>query len=722
MRRMNLHDNVDTCVDAVLALVGKRIRLATPLGIGKPNHLLNAFYRRAKVDPSIDLHILTALTLQPPRGQSDLEQRFLGPLVERVWGDHPDLDYELDRISGRLPPNVRVIEFYFYAGKLLGNAAAQRDYISTNYTYVARDLLSRGVNVLAQQVCRGQVDGQPMLSLSCNPDVTLDLLRGLRASGRPFAACAQLNEQLPFMYGDAVVPETTFDLLVDDPSQHYRLFGTPKTAVSDEEYLIGLYASTLIKDGGELQIGIGSLGDALVYALLLRHERNEVYQQVLERLGIRVRFGEVIDRLGETGRFEQGLFAATEMLVDGFMHLMDAGIVKRKVYDDVPLQRLLNTGKITERVTPETLDALLAHKAIGPVLDEADFTYLQHWGVLRALLRFVDGEIVLPDGTRIVPDLRNPASRQQLCERGLGDALLHGCVAHAGFFLGPERFYQWLRELPVERRKSIDMRSVTRINQLYGHEELDRLHRRNARFVNTAMMVTVLGAVVSDGLENGQVVSGVGGQYNFVAMAHALPDGRSVLQVRSTRTAHGAVASNIVYNYGHTTIPRHQRDLFVTEYGIADARGKTDEEVVQAVLAVSDSRFQPGLLERAKREGKLAGDYELPARYAHNHPEGYQVPLAELKQRGLFPAYPFATELSAQEIVLGRALRALKDKIESKKGALEAMAEAVVDGALGDDVRPYLERMGLGDPQNLKETLYQRLLAAELRQVITTQG
>jgi acyl-CoA hydrolase len=37
------------------------------------------------------------------------------------------------------------------------------------------------------------------------------------------------------------------------------------------------------------------------------------------------------------------------------------------------------------------------------------------------------------------------------------------------------------------------------------------------------MMMTVGGAACSDGLENGKVVSGVGGQYNFVAMAHELP-------------------------------------------------------------------------------------------------------------------------------------------------------------------------------------------------------
>ena len=130
----------EACVDAVLARVGKELRIATPLGIGKPNHLLNALYRRAKADRTIELSLFTALSLAAPGAQSELEQRFIAPLAERVFGNYPDLDYELDRGRGPLPANVRVIEFYFQAGKLPAQRPAQRDYISTNYTHVARDL------------------------------------------------------------------------------------------------------------------------------------------------------------------------------------------------------------------------------------------------------------------------------------------------------------------------------------------------------------------------------------------------------------------------------------------------------------------------------------------------------------------------------------------------------------------------------------------------------
>lgn len=51
------------------------------------------------------------------------------------------------------------------------------------------------------------------------------------------------------------------------------------------------------------------------------------------------------------------------------------------------------------------------------------------------------------------------------------------------------------------------------------------------------------------------------------------------------------------------TIPRHLRDIVVTEYGIADLRGRTDEEVIIALLEIADSRFQDGLVKEAKQAG-----------------------------------------------------------------------------------------------------------------------
>lgn len=54
------------------------------------------------------------------------------------------------------------------------------------------------------------------------------------------------------------------------------------------------------------------------------------------------------------------------------------------------------------------------------------------------------------------------------------------------------------------------------------------------------------------------------GQYNFVAQSFALEVARSIIMVRATRNSKRRVTSNILWNYGHTTIPRHLRDVVVT--------------------------------------------------------------------------------------------------------------------------------------------------------------
>jgi acyl-CoA hydrolase len=710
--------SVEQCVDAILAHVGPRISIATPLGLGKPNHLLNAFYRRALADRSLDLTIQTGLSLQRPVAHSELEQRLLDPIVARVFGNYPDLEYEVDRSRGRLPANVRVIEFYLQAGKYLHQPAVQRDYISANFTHVARDVLARGVNVLLQSCKAGVIAGQPRISLSSNADLTLDVLRGLRereSQGARVAVAAQLNDQLPFMHGDALLEPEQFDFIVDDPAGHYTLFAPPRQAVGDAETMIGLHASTLVKDGGELQVGIGALGDAVVYALGLRHTNNSAYRRALTELRVLDGTAGVHVSTGGLDAFDKGVFAASEMLVDGFMQLFRIGVLKRKVYDDITLSRLLDTGRIDEHITPELLDVLCAERAIAKVLAPRDLAYLQQFGILRADLHFQGAELWTAAGEHCVPDLDQPQARA-LLHAHLGKRLRGGAVIHAGFFVGPGDFYTWLRELPEADRELIHMRSVTRINQLYGHEQIDRLHRRDARFINTTLKMSLLGAACSDALPDGRIISGVGGQYEFVAMAHALPGGRSILQLRSTRLDDGRLRSNLTWDDSRATIPRHLRDIVVTEYGSADLRSKTDEECVVALLNLADSRFQAELVREATRAGKLRPGYAIPDHARANLPESYGRTLAQLRHQGLFPRFPFGTDLTPDEQQLTVALRKLKAELGRPKSALEAALRSIRTHEPSAEQQRLLERMQLASPRTARDRVYRRLLLAALNQ------
>lgn len=300
-----------------------------------------------------------------------------------------------------------------------------------------------------------------------------------------------------------------------------------------------------------------------------------------------------------------------------------------------------------------------------------------------------------------------------LFEEGVIRREVDGVAIHAGFFLDSRDFYQRLRALPEEKRARIAMMPVSFTNALHGDEEAKRAARVDARFVNAAMMVTLLGAAVSDGTEDGQVVSGVGGQFNFVDQAFALERARAVLTLPATRQGKGGLQSNIRWNYGHITIPRHLRDIVVTEYGIADLRGKSDADTIAALLAIADSRFQEELAEKAKSAGKLPKSWRLPKAARKNSPETLRGWLAPHEGDAL-PRFPFGTDFSEIEQVL---LPALAD-LRSASNRLPALLSRAIDGLRGPPAPREAEaiaRMGLTDAAGWKTRLAASALRGALR-------
>lgn len=588
--------------DKIVERVGRDIVLALPLGLGKANHIANALYAKAAADSSIKLTIFTGLTLVAPHPKNELERRFLGPVAERTFGGYPPLAYAEAIRNRTLPPNITVNEFFLQAGAWLNSPYAQQHYISANYTHALACVLDRGVNVVAQLVSRRD----DAFSLSCNPDLTLDLLELRRNDKADFVFAGETNSELPFMGGDAVVGANEFDLLLDNPSLSFPLFAPPREPIALADYAAGLHAATLVADGGTLQIGIGSLGDAVTQALVLRHKSNAEFRHLIQQLT------PAIPR--ELGPFATGLYACTELFVEGLLDLHRAGILKREV---------------------------------------------------------------------------------------------DGAVLHAGFFVGSRAFYKALRDMPPEVAAKFRMTSISYVNELYGGEAEKRKARVKASFLNDAMMVTLLGHVVSDGLEDGRVISGVGGQYNFVAQAFALEGARSVIMLRASRNAGGKPQSNIRWNYGHATIPRHLRDIVVTEYGIADLRGKSDREVIAAMLNVTDSRWQGELLHRAKDAGKIERNYEIPNEARDNTPDAIARKLKPARDSGLLPDFPFGTDFTEVEQRLVPALQKLKSA-----STMDLISLLLRPAAKHDPEA--LARMGLAHPSRLRDRIYARLIRAAL--------
>ena len=619
-----IYSTPDEIARAIVERVGPEVVLGLPIGIGKATHIADALFDLAVSDASLSLTIFTGLTLEPPEASSEFERRFLEPLVARLYPDWPVPRYAQAIQEKSLPANIEVHEFYLRPGAYLGNGYVQQRYASINYSQVAGELRRLGVNVIAQLVAES--DERPgRYSLGANPEVTLDLLPWFdeqRKLGLPALLVGQVNRNMPYMLGDADLDADAIDFVLDGDAYDHELFTLPNRRVSDGDYATAMHVASLVRDGGTLQVGIGSLSDAVAHCLKLRHHEPDRFANVLRQLP----GGSGTERRKrlpiETAPFDQGLYSSTELLSDALFSLFESGIVKR------PADASTDT------------------------------------------------------------------------------------VLHAGFFIGSSALYEGLRTLPPARRRLIDMTSISRVNSLFGDEQRKRAQRRDARFINETMMVTLLGAAVSDALDDGRVVSGVGGQFDFVSMAQSLEDAMSILMCRARREHRGKLSSNIRWQYGHTTVPRHHRDVYVTEYGVAATRGCSDRDIVDRMLHVADAAFQSQLLDTARRAGKIESDYVLTADAGDNRPDVIAAVFNE--QRSHFPPYPMGTELTSHEMALAEALGWLQTETATFGGKWRRILSAAFE-PIEDQHAGALERMGLEQPAGIGQRIMRKLLGQALK-------
>ena len=597
--------SADAIAQEIITRTGGDIRLALPLGLGKPVTLVNALTRAVADRPETQLSILTALTLERPDMSEGMAQRFLEPAADRLFGRYPPLAYADMLRAGTLPGNIEVSEFFMQAGRWIGIRDAQRRYISANYTHAYDVLAKWRPNVLMQLLA--PLDNANY-SLSCNTDISSDLLRARREGRQDFLIVGEITDKLPAMDGpEARLPRDEVHLHCDSPAD-FDLFSVVKRPVGQPEHAIGLHVARTIPDGGTLQIGIGAIGDAVAHALILRQSGQ------LSKITDTSPFAP--DAFDERDPFDTGLYAVTEMLVDGLLQLFERGIIKREV---------------------------------------------------------------------------------------------DGAAIHAGFFVDCRDFYDRLRELPPEQRAKIHMMPVSYTNQLYGNEPAKRAARTDARFVNSAMKATLLGGLVSDITTGAQEVSGIGGQFNFIEQAFALDGGRALITLPSTRTKKGETVSNIVWEQPHESVPRAYRDIIVTEYGIADLRGQRDEDAIARMLAITDSRFQDELLDKAKSAGKVAKDFTIDPAWRANTPDT----LARWLAPHDLPDFPFGTDFDAVERRILPALGRLSETQGHKLG----MARLILSGMTAPKPPEEMARMGLDRPGSLKDRLEAWALAGALQAV-----
>ncbi|CAM5211411.1 4-hydroxybutyrate CoA-transferase [Alishewanella longhuensis] len=117
--------------------------------------------------------------------------------------------------------------------------------------------------------------------------------------------------------------------------------------------------------------------------------------------------------------------------------------------------------------------------------------------------------------------------------------------------------------------------------------------------INSALQVDLSGQVCADSLGT-KIYSGVGGQMDFVRGASLSDGGRAIIALPAT-AAGGKVSriSSLLAPGAGVVTTRAHVNYIVTEYGIAQLRGKSMAERAKALIAIAAPAFQESLCQQA---------------------------------------------------------------------------------------------------------------------------
>ena len=124
--------------------------------------------------------------------------------------------------------------------------------------------------------------------------------------------------------------------------------------------------------------------------------------------------------------------------------------------------------------------------------------------------------------------------------------------------------------------------------------------------INNTTQIDLQGQAASES-DGHRHISGTGGQLQFVRGAYASKEGKSFMCLSSTYEKHGERRSRIVFDLTQgniVTTPRSDVMYVVTEYGIANLKGKSVAERAKAIIALAHPDFREDL-ERQAYEGRL---------------------------------------------------------------------------------------------------------------------
>jgi 4-hydroxybutyrate CoA-transferase len=168
----------------------------------------------------------------------------------------------------------------------------------------------------------------------------------------------------------------------------------------------------------------------------------------------------------------------------------------------------------------------------------------------------------------------------------------------ATFLMGTRRLYDWAQNNPALEMLPVDY--VNDPSVIGQHDKMISL--------NSALQVDLLGQVNAE-MIGARQYSGVGGQVDFLRGASRSRGGRGIIALPST--ARQGTISRIctaLDTGAAVTSSRQDVHFVVTEYGVAELRGKTLQQRAEALINIAHPAHRAGLRLSAGSDGRPARD------------------------------------------------------------------------------------------------------------------
>jgi len=192
---------------------------------------------------------------------------------------------------------------------------------------------------------------------------------------------------------------------------------------------------------------------------------------------------------------------------------------------------------------------------------------------------------------------------------------IHPRKVTSSFTFGTKRVYDYVNGNPTFTFHPSDYVN----NPMY----IARQHKMVA--INSALQVDLTGQVCADSI-GAKFYSGIGGQVDFIRGASMCPGGVPIIALRST--AMGGKLSRIVATLDvGAGVVTSRGDVWyvVTEFGVADLRGKSVRERALALISIAHPDFRSELLDGAKQRHYVFQDQIAPhAGYPRQYEERVQ--------------------------------------------------------------------------------------------------